>query len=134
VSRQRSCIHVWGRNGEGQLGLGDVVDRSTPVRVTFAWWPLPSSGCGSDSVAKSPAEGEEEDEDGEGDQDGGVVASCGTTHSMLTRLGNKASKGYPPSDLVISSAHFAKGRLLWRVGQQSPRIIPTVREAPEHKA
>jgi len=129
VSRRHSCIHVWGRNVEGQLGLGDVKDRSTPVRVTFAWWPLPPPGRDLDSLAKSPVDGEEEDGGDEDDEEGGtVVASCGTTHSLLSRLGKKARRGSPPLDLVIPSAHFTKGRLLWRVGQQSLCIIPTVRE------
>ena len=128
VSRRHSCIHVWGRNVEGQLGLGDVKDRSTPVRVTFAWWPLPPPGRDLDSVAKSPVDGEEEDWGDEDDEGGTVVASCGTTHSLLSRPGKRARRGSPPLDLVIPSAHFTKGRLLWRVGQQSLCIIPTVRE------
>ena len=38
-------IYAWGRNNRGQLGLGDIVDRSVPVQVgSLTNWVQGASG------------------------------------------------------------------------------------------
>jgi hypothetical protein len=50
-----SGLFSWGRNDQGQLGLGDVVPRSSPVQVgSLLGWDKPACGPLHTVVPKTP--------------------------------------------------------------------------------
>jgi hypothetical protein len=48
-------LWTWGKNNAGQLGLGDVIDRSSPVQIgTLTTWTAASVGGNLAGAIKSP--------------------------------------------------------------------------------
>lgn len=79
VATTSNDIYIWGANGAGQLGLGDVISRSSPVLLPTQWATL-STGAASTVFIKSD----------------GTMWSCGNDTNGQLGLGTNGTNRSSP--------------------------------------